>query len=357
MTKAQAAKAALFWAGFLFLLVTVSYIVRTNGDVKDRFAGFYAEPEDTIDVILAGSSPVYPFYSAPRLYGEQGIVSYPLSSNNQRPAAIQYLLREAQKTQSPSLFVIELRMFTMSDAQWEDTMVFTRSVTDNMKYSLNRVQAINALVEDKSQRYTYYFDIFKYHSNWKMLFLPSELACWRYEKPSPLKGLEIKTGVGPAQWTDFGGDRAELAPERAQLEALDDLFSYLKECGTPALFLISPFCMEQNQRRQFNYLTEVIQDAGYDVLDLNGHIREMGLDFSTDFYDYGAHVNALGEAKCTAFLGEYLRQNFDLPDRRGQPGYESWQRAWELYQREQAQAEASCLADIQAENWAPRPVE
>lgn len=28
---------------FLLLLVLVSYMVRTNGDVKDRFSGFYAE--------------------------------------------------------------------------------------------------------------------------------------------------------------------------------------------------------------------------------------------------------------------------------------------------------------------------
>ena len=47
---------------FLFLLRTVSYIVRTNGAVKDRFSGFYAEPKDTIDAVMIGSSPVYPYY-------------------------------------------------------------------------------------------------------------------------------------------------------------------------------------------------------------------------------------------------------------------------------------------------------
>lgn len=33
----------LFIAIFLALLLPISYMVRTNGDVKDRFAGFYAE--------------------------------------------------------------------------------------------------------------------------------------------------------------------------------------------------------------------------------------------------------------------------------------------------------------------------
>lgn len=357
MTKKQALKAVLFVAGFLFLLQTVTYIIRTNGDVKDRFVGFYAEKKNTIDVILAGSSPVYPFYSAPKLYGEQGIAAYPLSTNNQRPKAIRYLLEEAQKTQDPSLFVIELRMFTMPDEEWEDTMVFTRGVTDNMKYSVNRVRAINALVSDKSQRHTYYFDIFKYHSNWKTLVMPSQLACWRYEKPHPLKGLEIKYGVGPAKQPELSGITQKQEPAAEQLAVLTELFSYLEDSGKEALFLISPYVMEEAEKKQFNYLIPMIEKAGYPVLDLNSHTAEIGLDFGTDFYDYGSHVNALGEAKCTAYLGRYLKENFDLPDRRGQAGYESWDASYAFYQEKQAEAEASCLADIEKKNWAPEVAE
>lgn len=345
--------AVLFWAGFLFLLMTLTYIIRTNGDVKDRMTGFYAEKEDTIDMIMVGSSPVYPFYAAPKLYGEHGIASYPLSTNNQRPKAIKYLLKEALKTQKPSLFVIELRMFTMPDEEWEDTMVFTRGVTDNMKYSWNRVEAINALVSDKKERYTYYFDIFKYHSNWKTMVLPEQIACWRYEKPHPLKGLEIKYGVGPAKWTDLSGITKAQEPAAEQMEVLHDLLDWIGDSGADALFLISPYVMEEADREKFNYLIPVIEGAGYRVLDLNCHIEELGLDFSTDFYDYGSHVNALGEAKCTAFLGNYLAENYVLPDRRGQEGYASFDSAWALYREEQAKAEESCLRDIEEENWAP----
>ena len=116
-------------------------------------------------------------------------------------AALQRI-RSRQITSAPKRSIIEMRMFSMPDEEWEDTMVFTRGVTDNLKYSKNRVDAINALVSDRSERYTYYFDIFKYHSNWKTLFLPDQLECCRYEKKNLLKGLEIKKGVGPDDWTD-----------------------------------------------------------------------------------------------------------------------------------------------------------
>ena len=62
MTRKQFLQSIIFISIFLLALVPVSYIVRTNGDVKDRFSGFYAEKDDTLDIILIGSSPVFPYY-------------------------------------------------------------------------------------------------------------------------------------------------------------------------------------------------------------------------------------------------------------------------------------------------------
>ena len=50
----------------------------------------------------------------------------------------------------------------------------------------------------------------------------------------------------------------------------------------------------------------------------------MGLDFSMDFADH-AHLNVSGSKKYTSYLGEWLTKNYEIPDRRGQKGYESWE--------------------------------
>ena len=65
-----AVQTVLFIAIFLAVLLPVSYMVRTNGDVKERFAGFYAEKKDTLDIVMIGSSPVFPYYAAPKLWGD-----------------------------------------------------------------------------------------------------------------------------------------------------------------------------------------------------------------------------------------------------------------------------------------------
>lgn len=343
MTKKQALKAVVFLTVFLWLLVTVTYIIRTNGDVKDRFTGFYAEKENTIDAILVGSSPVYPYYSAPALYGKSGIAAYPLSTNNQRPKAIKYLLKEAQKTQDPSLFIIEMRMFSMPDEEWEDTMIFTRGVTDNLKYSKNRVDAINALVSDRRERYTYYFDIFKYHSNWKTLVLPSQMVTFRYEYPDPLKGAVIRDDIGPSEMADYSWVTDRQAIPEDQEEVLRNLLAYLQEKGLNALFIVSPNTMTEEKQRQYNYIADIIAPTGYQFLNMNDYYEELDIDFEMDFDDYGGHANAFGMEKCSAFLGEYLKNNYSFTDKRGQKEYESWDKAAELWEEQTEIAKQTIL--------------
>ena len=97
MKKRELIQGILFIIIFFMILIPLTYIIRTNGDVKDRFTGFYAEKKNTIDTVIIGSSPVYPYYCAPKLYGESGITMYPISTNLQRPKAAIPLIEEVKK--------------------------------------------------------------------------------------------------------------------------------------------------------------------------------------------------------------------------------------------------------------------
>ena len=169
MSKKQICKIIIFIAAVMWLIPHITYCIRTNGDAKDRFVGFYAEKKNTIDAVVIGSSPVPYCIATPRIYAEMGITMYPLSTNMQRPVAAKYLVEETLKTQDPDLFIFEMKMWQSEDenlinADRGKNMGHTREVTDNMKYSFNRIAAINALVHPKvystdNKRYTYYFDI------------------------------------------------------------------------------------------------------------------------------------------------------------------------------------------------------
>ncbi len=330
-----AADSVIFVLIFLFLLRTVSYIVRTNGGVKDRFSGFYAEPKNTIDAVLIGSSPVYPYYSTPQMFGEHGIAAYPLSSNLQRPAAAIGLMDETYKRQKPKLFIFEMRMYLSDDHNMTNNMAYTRGVTDNLKYSANRVKVINRMVvgienkTDEEPLVSYYFDIMKYHSNWGMLFIPYEWRNWDYTAYNRYKGYEFKETVGPCRYIDESAVTGTGGIPPEQEADLKELLTYLKSRDQDALFIVSPYLETAKDKKEYNYLEEMITAKGYKFIDLNDHVSEMGLDYGTDIADYGTHVNALGAEKCTEYFGKYLSENYSLPDRRNDKKYQRWARSYQ----------------------------
>lgn len=354
MSRKQFMQSSIFILILLLALVCVSYIVRTNGDVKDRFSGFYAEKDNTLDIVMIGSSPVFPFYSAPKIWGDTGIAAYPLSSNVQRPVAMKYLVEEAEKTQSPSLYIFEMRMFTMDDEGLAENMAYTRGVTDNLKYSWNRVKTIQAMVPETEDRLSFYVDLFKYHTNWRMFAFSSEWENWRYHKASDLKGFYMKDEVGPATRPAAGGASGNLKMPDSQEAYLKDLLQYLQEEDLQALFIVSPYGETPEEQKMFNYMAGIVKEAGYGFLNMNDHYDEIGIVFEEDFADYGSHTNAVGAEKCTEFLEEYLLEHYQFSDKRGDARYASWDEAYELWQQKLKEAKSTIRERIINEDYAER---
>ncbi len=351
MNKKQACKAIIFILIFLFILRSVTYMLRTNGSIKEIFLGFYAEPKNTIDVIMIGSSPVYPFYAAPKIWGDYGITAYPLSSNVQRPKASVYLVKEALKTQKPELFIFEVRQYLYEEAVQTENMAYTRGVTDNLKYSWNRFQMIRALVSQKEERYTYYFDIFKYHSNWETMILPDQYTAFNYERKHPMKGYFMEEKVVPGEKADYSSLSKRKPIPVSQEEVLRELLEYLSEHNLKALFIVSPMAMEEEQQMKFNYIGDIVEKYDYPYLNLNLYYDEIGIDFSTDYYDGGSHTNASGAEKCTTFLGKYLKEHYAFQDKRELAGYESWDIAYDYWRNRQKEAIAVISEKVKTGNY------
>jgi hypothetical protein len=350
----EAGAIAAFLLIFMVLLLAVSYMVRTNGEVKDRFSGFYAEKNDTLDIVMIGSSPVFPYYAAPKLWGETGIAMYPLSSNMQRPAAMKYLVEEAEKSQSPELYIFEMRMYTAKDEDLRANMAYTRGVTDNMKYSWHRYETVKALVheDEVESMLPYYFDIMKYHTNWKMLALPSEWGNMFYHKKSTYKGYTFRDEVGPQPMPECGQDTGTTPIPEEQEAYLRELLSMMESMGKEALFIVSPYGETTEEAEMFNYMEEIVTDAGFPFLNMNQYYDEIGIVFEEDFADYGSHTNAVGAEKCTAFLEEYLTEHYTFTDKRSDEAYASWDKAYQDWQEEMETARQTIKERIENEDYA-----
>lgn len=321
---------------FLLLLMGISYVVRTNGPVKNRFAGFYAEKKNSIDVLMCGGSTIGTSFAPGYIWGKYGFTSYPISSNTQRPKAIRYLLEEAYRYQKPEVVVIELRMFTYDDEEMKMDEAHIREVTDNMRYSLQRFKTVRDMtdgVESFEDKLSYYFDIIKYHSNWGMLFLPEELQKVTYNKQDLHKGFEYPTDI---LYHDIYDDpyiptEESIAIPFDQEIVLKDLLLFLKERKQKALFVVTPCIYDTEYFGQMNYIQEIVEQEGFAYLNMMDYLD---YDYATDYFD-GGHANILGARKCSELLGEVLNRNYGLSDKRELEGYESWNESseafWEVY--------------------------
>lgn len=332
MSRKEACKALSFILIFVFLLTGVSYIVRTNGDVKDRFAGFYAEEKDSIDVLMFGGSTIATSFSPGYMWGEYGFTSYPLSSNTQRPKAIKYLLEEAYKYQSPELVVIELRMFTYEEEVLKKDEPHIREVTDNMRYSAHRFKTVHDLtdgVETFEDKLSYYFDIIKYHSNWGMFFKSEEWQKVDYSKEDLHKGFEHPQQI---MYHDENSDGYIHTEERVPIPqeqevVLRDLIAYLKENNQNAIFVVTPMKYKQKFFVKANYIKDIVEEEGFQYVNM---MEQVDFNLAVDLLD-GAHTNILGARKCSQVLGTIISEEFGLADKRSEEGFDSWDESYKAF--------------------------
>lgn len=302
----------LFFGIGIVLFTMVSYMLRpTDKDFgRQAVTGFYAEEKNSLDIVTLGSSAVYRYVNNPLLWDEFGWTSYNFGTPGQPIIVLENLVDEIEKTQSPKLIIVETRKFVMVEEQEtvEDYEVNLRRVTDNMKYSWNRISLINKMVPDVKDRLTYYFDICYYHDNWEKLDMKAA------------KYITNENYTSTKNWVNILAEKPMKRPDNEKITeeepisqyAEEQLIRLMKKCkeeDIQVLFLATPWKVNAKAQRKNNYLARVIQENGFQFLDCNLYYDEIGLNFDTDFYNQ-KHTNVWGAQKVTRFLGNYIAEKF-----------------------------------------------
>ena len=84
----------------------------------------------------------------------------------------------------------------------------------------------------------------------------------------------------------------------------------------------------RNQAKQMGY-DSAAQELGVPYLYFQRD-NAAGVDYGSDFCD-ATHLNSPGAEKVTLALGQFLKENYPLPDHRGESRYESWNEDYEEY--------------------------
>jgi hypothetical protein len=323
-------KAIIFLVIFCVLFSAANSILKRKAlvgawNTTVKIGGLANEPKDSIDVMFFGSSHMYCSINPLELFHKSGITSYVYSVQQQPIWASYYYIIEALKYQSPKLVVLEMYTANYTEEYTSEEVNF--SSTDEIGFSKNKIGLIQAMVP-KEERKNHYIEFLKYHTRWKEL--TKDDFNLNYKKlTDPNRGYVLLETSQPITFnTEAVTEAAELYGKN--IEYLDKLIALSKEKGFDLLFLGSPYQMNEEQKKVFRAVDRYAQQNGIPFLDYNYYYDELKLDTKGDYYDKG-HVNYKGAKKITEHFSDYLKQNYQLDDKRSLSDYQNWQEDYESY--------------------------
>ncbi|HOO28459.1 MAG TPA: hypothetical protein PLU43_08335, partial [Lachnospiraceae bacterium] len=141
------------------------------------------------------------------------------------------------------------------------------------------------------------------------------------------KGFEPKWGSTGT--TEFVEPNIENVTEETAISEKAERYyrKYIELCmeeNIPLLLTCAPYMIEEDAQGIYNYMFSIAEEYGVPYLDFNKLYDELGLVFTEDMCEW-SHLNEKGNVKYTTYLGNYIKENYEIPDRRGDENYVTWQ--------------------------------
>ena len=301
--------------GISFILLVSIALGCTSWLMKDKnttLSCMYSEPDNTIDVVMIGSSHVNNGY-IPNLLWEECSASAVNVFSWSQPMWISYhYLKETLKTQSPKIAVLDMFGMTYGHSyimpQEIDKTNYNNSF--NIDFGLNFLQMINTVefcgldlrnAED-------FLPLVRYHTKWKNMDWKQALYN-PHNDPDKLKGYGIATNVYMAEKPYFTSDII-TEPYEYSILYLDKIVELCNENNIELVFTVIPYVFNEAEYGIYKWIENYANEKNITFLNYNGEDGErIGIDFNTDLSDKG-HVNINGALKVTKDLCDYIELNY-----------------------------------------------
>lgn len=299
---------------FVLILVFLTYILTLlmqpeNGtEYADQRSyetyRIFDENPNSIDVVLLGHSGLYRGISPMEMYKRYGFTSYVCASARQTPSESYQILTEVLEEQTPSVVVFET-----------DQLFYDQGVGFGSLQELPQVSK--------------WFPLSKNHVGWKE-WLPGGNNCDR----SSTKGYRFANKTQA-----YLGDPT-LTPttevykmKKGVVKTLDRVVKLCNQKGIKLMLLEVPSTIVWDYSR-YNAVKQYAEENNIDFIDTNQKLDEFGLDWTTDSFDGGDHLNYYGAVKLSTYIGQILQDSYGLENRREDENYQTWEEDLVKYEKE-----------------------
>jgi len=301
--------------GSLFLLQRLVMPKYVRGIVEGSLVESYYEETTPHDVIFIGDCEVYECFSPITLWNEYGIPSFIRGSAQQLIWQSYYLLEDTLATEKPDVVIFNVLALKYNEPQKE---AYNRLTLDGMRWSRTKLEAIRASMMPDEKLIDYLVPLFRYHARW------SELT-WddvRYlfgKKPLFHNGYYMRVDVRPVTTVPEGKKLPDYRFGDDAMAYMDKITALCEENDIELMLIKAPSIYPTWYPEWEEQVEDYARQHGLVYLNFLEHQKETGIDYSTDTYDTGLHMNLSGAEKLSRFIGPILRDTYALPDRRCDP--------------------------------------
>lgn len=316
-----AASALIVLTG-LFLLQRLLVPKYVDDVVEGAFIAEYYKEEKDFDAIFIGDCEVYENFSPVVLWERYGINSYIRGSAEQYIWQSYYLLEDTLRYETPEVVLFNIQSLQFSQSRNE---AYNRMTLEGMEWSPAKVKSILASMKPEEKFLDYVFPILRYHSRWSEL-TPADVQYMFSAKPVSHNGYYMRVDVRPAENVPVGKPLSDYSFGENAWKYLDKMTALCEEKGITLILIKAPSLYPYWYEEWEVQVEEYAAEHGLRYINFLELTDEIGIDYQTDTYDAGLHMNLSGAEKLAAYLGRVLAEEVGLPDRRGE---EALQAVWE----------------------------
>lgn len=291
------------------------------------------------DVMFIGDCEVYENFSPVTLYEDYGITSYIRGSAQQLIWQSCYLMEETFKYETPKIMVFNVLSMKYdtpeSTGNGGHREAYNRMNLDGMRWSASKWNSIKASLTKEEKEWegmwSYIFPLLRYHDRWSQLNAEDFKYIFKRQKVAD-NGYLMQVGVKPLEAEHVEKPIANYNFGENSWKYLDAMKDLCEKHGTELVLIKAPSLSPVWWDKWDEQIVEYAEKNDLLYINFLNFQEEIGIDWNTDTYDTGLHLNVYGAEKLSRYFGEILKNEFDLEDRREDPKYSKlWEEKIKTY--------------------------
>ena len=347
MKKIKLIAALLICLVVLFLLQALLVPKYMLTSQEGALIGEYYANAGNNDVVFVGDCEVYENFSPITMWQEYGITSYIRGSAQQTIWQSYYLMEETFQYETPKVMVFNVLSMKYdtpaSTGRSSQREAYNRMTLDTMRWSSSKWNAILASMtkeeKEKESMLTYLFPLLRYHDRWSQL-TQEDFRYWFYRDTLSHNGYLMQTGVKPYTDAYVEAPKADYTFGENSWKYLDKMVELCAQHGTQLVLVKAPSLSPVWWDEWDTQIEEYAQKHDLLYVNMLDYQDEIGIDWQTDTYDAGLHLNVYGAEKASVWFGKILKEQCGAPDRRSdEPLAAAWAQKEERYANQKKESE------------------